>query len=352
MSNYYDGTKLLSLMDINGEQPEIYLCTTNRTGGKTTYFGRYVVNKYLRGEGKFCLIYRYTYELDGVADKFFKDLETLFFNGYRMNSKVQNKGAFTELFIARPSSPDNYESCGYAISLNKADAIKKNSHLLSDVERMVFDEFQSETNTYLKDEVSKLISIHTSIARGQGKQYRRVPLFMLSNTVSILNPYYTALGITKRLKSDTKFLRGDGFVLEQGYVESASLAQRQGAFNRAFSGDKYMDYATQNVYLNDNTAFIETPTGKNRYILTIRYQGKDYAIREYIDSGYMYCDDKPDATFRTKIAVTTDDHNVNYSLLQVYGFFIKELRDRFDNGNFRFKDLMCKEAVLTLLSYN
>ena len=33
MGNYYDGTKLLSLTDINGNRPEIYMCTTNRTGG-------------------------------------------------------------------------------------------------------------------------------------------------------------------------------------------------------------------------------------------------------------------------------------------------------------------------------
>ena len=37
---YYDGAKLLSMKDINGQQPEIYICTTNRTGGKTTYFNR------------------------------------------------------------------------------------------------------------------------------------------------------------------------------------------------------------------------------------------------------------------------------------------------------------------------
>ena len=40
MGQYYDGTKLLSLKDRNGKVPEIYMCTTNRTGGKTTYFNR------------------------------------------------------------------------------------------------------------------------------------------------------------------------------------------------------------------------------------------------------------------------------------------------------------------------
>lgn len=31
MQKYYDGTKLLSLLDITGKKPEIYLCTLNIT---------------------------------------------------------------------------------------------------------------------------------------------------------------------------------------------------------------------------------------------------------------------------------------------------------------------------------
>lgn len=46
MCAYYDGTKLLSLTDLDGKQPEILMVTTNRTGGKTTYFGRLCVNKF------------------------------------------------------------------------------------------------------------------------------------------------------------------------------------------------------------------------------------------------------------------------------------------------------------------
>lgn len=81
MSKYYDGTKLLSLSDLNGEKPEIYISTTNRSGGKTTYFSRWAVNRFLKYGEKFALLYRFNYELDDIADKFFKDIGTLFFNG-------------------------------------------------------------------------------------------------------------------------------------------------------------------------------------------------------------------------------------------------------------------------------
>lgn len=351
-SEYYDGTKILSLMDINGNKPELYLITTNRTGGKTVWWGRHYVKKFKDGFGKFCLVYRFNYELDAVADKFFKDIGSLFFKDMGMRSERRANGIFHELFLYNNSDAEHKgESCGYAISLNSADQIKKYSHHFSDVNRMLFDEFQSETNHYCADEVKKLISVHTSIARGQGEQVRYVPVVMLSNPVSIINPYYVELGISERLREDTKFLRGDGFVLEQGYVESASRAQKESGFNRAFSRNSYIAYSSECVYLNDNTAFIEKPEGQSRYLCTIRYNGTDYAIREYPETGVVYCDDKPDFTYKNKLSVTTEDHNVNYVMLKRNELFISNLRYYFEHGCFRFKNLKCKEAVLKALAY-
>ena len=352
MEKYYSGTKILSMRDINGNKPELYLITTNRTGGKTTFFGKYCMNQFLKGNGKFALIYRYNYELDNIADKFFKDIGKLFFPKLGMKSVRKANGIFHELFIYNIADPNEIgKSCGYAISLNSADMIKKYSHNFSDVNRMLFDEFQSETNHYCADEVMKLISIHTSVARGQGEQIRYVPVFMLSNPVSIINPYYVELGISERLREDTKFLRGDGFVLEQGYVESASVAQKESGFNRAFAKNSYIAYSSECVYLNDNTAFIEKPEGQSRYLCTLRYKGTDYAIREYAELGYIYCDDKPDITFKNKLSVTTEDHNVNFVMLRRNELFVSNLRYYFEHGCFRFKNLKCKEAVLKALSY-
>lgn len=350
-AKYYDGTKLLSMKDINGNTPELYLCTTNRTGGKTTYFGRLVINRFLKQGKKFALLYRYNYELDDVADKFFKDINGLFFVGLEMVSKRRASGIFHELFIIKNHDEETAESCGYAISLNSADQLKKYSHLFSDVDSILFDEFQSETNHYCNDEIRKFLSVHTSIARGQGKQVRYVPVYMLGNQVSIINPYYNELGISERLTANTNFLRGDGFILENGFIESASEAQKESGINKAFKKNGYVAYSSENIYLNDNLAFIEKPEGNNRYLATIKYNGTEYAIKEYVDLGILYCDDRADYSFPRKISVTTDDHNVNYVMLKNNDIFIINLRYFFEHGCFRFKDLKCKEAILKCISY-
>lgn len=344
MGNYYDGTKLLSLTDINGNKPEIYMCTTNRTGGKTTYFGRLVVNRFLDKREKFGLLYRYNYELDDCAEKFFKDIGELFFNGYTMTSKKRAKGIYHELYL-------NGEPCGYAVSINSADQVKKNSHFFSDVKRLIFDEFQSESNTYCPNEIKKFISVHTSMARGQGEQNRYLPVYMLSNPVSIINPYYVELGISSRLTDETRFLRGDGFVLEQGFVESAADAQKSSGFNKAFARNSYVAYSSESVYLNDNKAFVDRPQGVGRYMATLKYNGQTYGIREFAEAGVIYCDDRADETFPLKITVTTDDHELNYVMLKRNDLFLFNLRYYFERGCFRFKDLRCKEAVLKSLSY-
>ena len=342
---FYDGVKLLSQKDLNGNTPEIFLCTTNRSAGKTTYFNRLLVNKFKQNGEKFGLLYRYKYELDDCADKFFKDINTLFFPTDEMYSKSQAQGVYHILYL-------NKKPCGYAFALNSADQIKKYSHLFSDVKRLLMDEFQSETNNYCPDEVKKFRSIHTSVARGQGQQVRYVPVYMISNPVTLLNPYYVSMGITTRLNDKTKFFKGKGFVLEQGFNDTASKQQLESGFNQAFEQDQYTEYLTQGVYLNDNKAFIERPpVNDGRYLVTLRYNGKEYAVREYREQGFLYCDDRPDRTFPHKLSVTTDDHQVNYVMLKANNMFVLNLRYFFEQGCFRFKDLSCKEVILKCISY-
>ena len=344
MSEFYDGTKLLSMKDIDNQVPEIFMCTSNRSAGKTTYFNRLLVNSFKKKGEKFCLLYRFNYELDNCADKFFKEIGHLFFPEDVMNSKRMAKGKYHELFL-------NDISCGYAVAINDADSIKKISHFFVDVKRMLMDEFQSETSHYCADEVNKFRSIHVSMARGNGKQVRYLPVYMISNPVTLLNPYYCAMDITARLNKETNFLRGHGYVLEQGFNEPASIAQKNSRFNLAFNDDKYMQYTAESVYLNDTQAFIERPKGIGRYLCTIKYMNKEYAIREYSEQGIVYCDDKVDVSFKNKLSVTTDDHNINYVMLKSNEIFLSTMRYLFEKGCFRFKDLRCKDAIIHALSY-
>ena len=182
---------------------------------------------------------------------------------------------------------------------------------------------------------------------------RRVPVYLTGNPVSIINPYYVAMGISDRLTSHVRFLRGNGYVLEQGRNDAATEAQKTSAFNMAFDNDQdsYGAYTAEGVYLNDNLAFIERPEGQSRYVCTLRYNGQDYSIKEFSDQGILYCDDRADKYFPVRISVTTEDHQINYVMLRRNDLFLAHLRGLFQRGCFRFKNLRCKEAVLRALTF-
>lgn len=337
---YYDGTKLLNSKDINGNTPEIYICTSNRSAGKTCYWGRYAVNRFKKYDEKFILLYRYVGELDAAASAFFDDLHNLFFPGDEMTSTKKSKGAYYELYL-------NDNLCGYAVALNSANKIKKISHVFYDVKRIIFDEFMPEDNSYTHDEIIKFQSIHSSVARGGGEQSRYVPVIMISNPVRIDNPYYIAMGITNRLRKDTKILRGVGYVLEAGFNESAAKAQLASGFNGAFVKGGYTSYAAAGEYLIDHTAFIAPPEGKSKYLCNLKYKGDLYGIRLYTTTNIYYVDTSADATFKICIAAALSDHDENTVTITAHSKLLSSLRNFYENGFVRFRNIEAKNAFLT-----
>lgn len=347
---YYNGQKLLSLKDKNKNTPEIFISTSNRSAGKTTFFGKYVMDNFMKKGDKFILLYRYAYELNDVADKFFTDIHNLFYPDYIMTQKMREKDTFAELSIQKIGT-DNVIPCGYAIPINKADNIKKCSHLLSDATVILFDEFQPESGQYCANEISKFQSIHTSLARGNGEQVKYLPVIMISNFVSLLNPYYSALHIAERLQSNTNYLRGDGWVLEQGYNDTASQAQKTSAFNRAFGDTSYNKFSSEVFYLNDNNTFVKKMTGKSQYLFTLRYEETYFGVRYFSDTGIIYVNRSPDMTHNRRFAVSVDDMTEDCTLFNRGDMRVISLRSMFDRGCFRFADLPSKGAAFAMLSY-
>lgn len=345
MSQFYDGTKLLTLKDIDGMKPELYMCVGNRTAGKTYYFKRLLLRKFIKYNEKFCILVRFSYELDGIAENFFKDLQQIDFKGSIMSGKKVAKGLFVELFI-------DGKHCGYAISINSADTIKKYSSRFVDVDNMFFDEFMSETNKYCPNELEKFQSIHISVARGDGKSVRYVPVFLASNTVSQINPYFVSFEIHKRLTPQTKFLRGYGWVLEQCYVESAAKAISDSGFGKAFSQSNYIDFATNNSYLNDNTAFIEKIEGAGRIIGNLTADGVTIGVWEYEQLGLLYLAHKHDPSYPLNITYQTKDHKPNMIMMRRSTALSKYLRTMYEQGLVRFEDLICKNMGIDFIGYS
>lgn len=346
-TEFYDGNKLLSLPDINGNKPEIIVCCSNRSAGKTTFFNRYLVKRFLNTGEKFGVLFRYKNELQDCANKFFNDVGAMFFPEYTMTARYIASGYLCELLLQK--ADETPVPCGYCFALNSADKLKKFSHLLSDVEQYVFDEFQTETNRYLPNEIDKFVSLHTSIARGGGKQSRFVRVILLSNNITLLNPYFVSWGISAKMTKQ-KFTRGNGWVVEFNYNENAAKAQKQSIFNQAFQSAAYVVTNSETVYLNDNFDLIETPSGKSSYIATLKYDNYNIGLYEFAEIGVIYASRSVNPS-RLTIPCWLSDVGLNKLVLKKYDNVIRLLREYFISGCFRFSDLEVKTAIINILGY-
>lgn len=346
---YYNADRVLAKKDINGREPSIIICVGNRTGGKTTAWGMHVLDRFLSDGRQFMLIYRYAYELEGVSQKFFNDLRGLKYGEYLMEDKIMGKGSYVELHLGKIED-ENKPVCGYAVALNKFDAIKKQSHVFTNVWTMLFDEFQPESNVYLPNEIDKFMSIYVSVARGNGQMSRNVRVVLISNPVTILNPYYSILGITDRLRTNTKYMRGDGYIFEQLINTAAAKAQAENTVLRAFTKSSYSAYLTELEYLNDNTNFIGKPEGRGRYYMTVIYGKEHYGIYVYTDQNIYYVSDRADLTYSLNVSIRPADHNSGTVMYTAFPKVIADMRNAFSLGFFRFKNAKCKDVAFELLT--
>jgi hypothetical protein len=341
-SKYYNPDKILRMRDLEGLKPAIYIISTNRSAGKTFSFLKKVLEDFKKDGKQFGLIYRHKYELNSSAS-LFDDVQRLYpeLRGTITTVSYAN-GLFYELIM-------DEKTMGWSFSMNSPDALKKHSPKFSQIEQMIFDEYHTESGKYLDKEIEKFQSLYLTIARGGGKQSRHVNVYMLGNNVTLMNPYFIKFDIHKRLKTDTKFMRGNGWVAEFGFNESASQEIRSNAFYQAFKDEGYMAYSTENVYLSDASIFVGKISGRSKYLFTILHESTLYGVREYYDKGILYISKQPDNSCKQVITFKASDHNANTMMLSHYSYLWKNIKDAYQKGWLRFDDIQTKNDVFDIL---
>jgi len=222
--------------------------------------------------------------------------------------------------------------------------------MFTQVESIIFDEFQPENGKYLPKEIEKLQSVLLTIARGGGEQSRSIKCYLLGNMVTLMNPYFIYFGIHKRLKSDTVFMRGNGWIAEFGFNEAAAEAIKKNGISRAFSHNRYLQYSTEKVYLFDADVFIEKLKGRNAYLATIVNDNVRFGVREYYDDGILLISKKHDPSCKTVVAFKAGDHAQNTIMLSRNSYIFSNINQAFKAGYLRFDDMETKNAIFDILA--
>lgn len=354
MGNYYRINRLLSKKDINGKTPEIFIVSGTRTAGKTFAVKEFLLSDFLKTGNQFLLQFRKNFDLDACETAFMEDIKNVF-SGYTMTSHSERRGAYKVLTLSGPGIADETE-CGFATYLNAYETIKRASSRFEKVGNRFMDEFQSENGDYIDREISKYMSIHYSIARGYGKQYRYVREFLVSNTFSKYNPYFIALGVSDRIEPGAKFIRGDGWVLEITNNENAQAGMLNSGFAKAFSNSSYIKSAAENQFILDNDAFINIENTRDMmYYATIVFYSDEAdapdKIAVYVGYNRVYCSGKVNNDFKRVITFNPRTHDESTILSQGNNYLLNFFRDSFDRGYMFFESGRIKKIVLDIMKY-
>lgn len=339
-TDYYSGYQLLSKKDLNNDYPEIFLIAGNRTGGKSFFFKRLLALLRVYHGHTFLWLVRKITQVKGAAESFHTDVSQCedLQGKWELDTFVRNVTAL--LYEG--------EVVGYFTFMNFAADLKELSNMFNNVSCIIKDEFQSETNQYCEEEVQKLRSIHQSVARSFGHSNRYCATILIGNQLSIINPYYVALNIHKRLRPETHFLRGEGFVLEVFFNEKVSKRSAASAFERAFGQDEYAQANNRNMFL-DNVTFIEKrDTSKMRPAFSFGKKKKWYSV--WYGNSYYYVSKQP-INKGAKYALDLESHSDGTILFRKTDVNFLSLKQYFDYGAFYFEDIECKSMCVDMLCY-
>lgn len=339
--SYYDLNALLRKKDINGKEPTKYIITNNRSAGKTTVVLMHFVDEWMTDNNRqFCLIYRTAYEKKAAHMILEEPCRFCGIEDVEVGIKNIVDTIIYQIFI-------NEKPAGYSISLAQADKLKKYSSIFAKVENALFDEYQLERGKYLKHEVADLTSVLMTVSRGGGKQSRPIKFFMCGNDISVLNPHLIELGIPSRLRPDTNFLRGDGWIADFRINESAKEAIESNDLFKGLSAD-YVKGMTAGKFLKNFDKFICKPKGNSRYFLTIVFRGKYYGVR-YFEDNFIYVTTKYDASFKRVVTNQIDDFGDDMEFIDRVHPSFKLLMEFFNRGVLRFDSHETEEAMFSFL---
>lgn len=352
--NFWNPTKFFSKKDSRGMLPGIYCAVSNRTGGKTYGVGQ-VLLKYNEVTGrKFGIICKTQSDLGKIANGVLGGVIEDKYPNYVFEEQVSPTKRFSILTKRRVVGEDEddedveKEEIAYVLALNAANKLKDYSSMFRDCDILFMDEFQ--TDRYLPDEIGKLITLRGSVARGDGTGVRYVPVIMCSNSISIVNPYFSAWGISTKIQSNTHFLKAPGLVLERFTNEVVADAQRNDPFNVAFSHHEAIACSVDNSWLNDSWSCVCKPSkdwGNSWYICTVIDGNNQYAIRKYDCVGVYYINRSVDTTCPTVYNISPDGVE-NIPMIRTGGIFIN-LRSAYANGCVRFSDISVKDIMCKIL---
>lgn len=257
MSTYYDFRKIDSMGAVMN-------CIVGARGvGKTYGSVTKSIRRALRKGEEFIYLRRYDEDIKAAKLTFFDEFGEEFPEwDFRVNGRVGEASPVS----AREDKKRHWTRVCYFIALSKTQAIKSVSY--SRVTTIIYDEFIADEGVqYLRSEARTFVNFYYTVARRR----TNVKCYLLSNSVSIANPYFVLWKI--RVPKDTEIVRYfDNFVAvhfpESKDFVGETAKTRFGRFLLA-SDPEYAAYAMHNQFADNHEELIAAKDPTALYRLTL-----------------------------------------------------------------------------------
>lgn len=342
-----------------------YVEVGNRTAGKTYGCKKKGISNFIKKKEQFVYTRRYEKDLKTSLPTFFDDIiRNREFPEYEF--KVDGFYLYCRLKVDEDKKvPWTKEDiCGYGIVLSTADNKKSVSY--PNVTMIIYDEFMldntSSQQRYLKNEPRALMNLYETVAR-PGTEHPRCVMFMLSNSISVNNPYFLIWDLkmpdTTKPDKNGKYIWHHptrSIVVEN--VKKAELieAKKQNEFYTITKGTGYDEFSIENEFINDDETFVEKRSSTAKPYFSFIYKDHKFGVWVSMIDGLMWVSNQFDPGYPIVYSLTMKDHKPNTMFLrnkrQAVHFtnFIQAYKD----GCVRFEDVliksMCYEVIKLTMS--
>lgn len=302
--------------------------------GKSYGLKKYLLNRFKKKDRQFIYLRRYDTELKKSLkdNEFFKDIEN---DPDFINDNMYVKG---DKFYM------NDKVCGYAIPLSKASIYK--SVPFPNVDIIMYDEFLIDNATYhyLPDEPEKLLDFMETVGR-----LRNIQIFMLGNSISLINPYFDYFNISLPYGSDIKTFKNGLILINYIRNEAYREVKRESNFGKLINGTKYGSYAIDNEFLKDNNNFIKKKSPKSKFFFNLILNGHTYGVWMDYNSTDMFISKHYNSDNPINITFNYKDHSEDTIMLKSKSVFFQNLIKHYEQGNLFFETLQIKSDITSLI---
>src|SRR5690625_544003 len=310
-SLYYNPNKMLSYNRI------INFVIGARSIGKSYAMNEYPLKRFLKNGEEFIYLRRYKTELKKVY-KYFDDIQENY-PEYKLTVEGNRFLCDGKVF-------------GYAMPLSTWQSEKSNSY--PKVTTIIYDEFirEKDNSGYIPNEVDALLNLMDTVIRTRDN----ARCICLSNSVSIVNPYFLYFGlvpdITKRFNAYRDML------VEIPDSTDFAIERRKTRFGMLIDGTDYADMSLDNKFVNDSSVFIDKRSKRSKYKFTVIYNGLRMGVWVDVEEGLMYMSQDHDPSSKKVFALTKDDFTENTMIMISWkeNFFLSKLVSAFKGCLLRF----------------